>query len=145
MPDNRDGALGPERNIPGPNISVPISRCCPADPAFTMIGPQPTAGGPELASIGGTAADPAAAPRAPEDTDRPVVEIDQVSKRFGDFVAVNGADFTAAAGEFFALLGPSGCGKTTLLRMIAGFDTPTSGTIRLQGTDVSDVYKRQPG
>jgi spermidine/putrescine transport system ATP-binding protein len=49
------------------------------------------------------------------------------------------ANFSIGAGEFFSLLGPSGCGKTTTLRMIAGFDTPTSGAIRLEGTDVSRV------
>ncbi len=60
-------------------------------------------------------------------------------KRFDDYVAVADADFTIAAGEFFSMLGPSGCGKTTTLRMIAGFETPTSGAIRLQGVDVSKV------
>ena len=59
---------------------------------------------------------------------RPVViEIDHVTKRFGDFVAVDDADFSIAAGEFFSMLGPSGCGKTTTLRMIAGFETPDRG------------------
>ncbi|MCF6388514.1 ABC transporter ATP-binding protein [Mycobacterium sp. MBM] len=60
-------------------------------------------------------------------------------KRFDDYVAVADADFTIAAGEFFSMLGPSGCGKTTTLRMIAGFETPTAGAIRLQGVDVSKV------
>lgn len=68
---------------------------------------------------------------------RPVIEIDHVTKRFDDYVAVADADFTIAAGEFFSMLGPSGCGKTTTLRMIAGFETPTSGAIRLEGADVS--------
>jgi spermidine/putrescine transport system ATP-binding protein len=54
-------------------------------------------------------------------------------------VAVNEADFSIASGEFFSLLGPSGCGKTTTLRMIAGFETPTEGAIRLEGKDVSRV------
>jgi spermidine/putrescine transport system ATP-binding protein len=54
-------------------------------------------------------------------------------------VAVADADFTIASGEFFSMLGPSGCGKTTTLRMIAGFETPTSGAIRLNGQDVSRV------
>jgi spermidine/putrescine transport system ATP-binding protein len=54
-------------------------------------------------------------------------------------VAVNEADFSIASGEFFSLLGPSGCGKTTTLRMIAGFETPTEGAIRLEGRDVSRV------
>ena len=67
----------------------------------------------------------------------PVIEIDHVTKRFGDYVAVADADFTIAQGEFFSMLGPSGCGKTTTLRMIAGFETPTEGAIRLEGTDVS--------
>ena len=49
------------------------------------------------------------------------------------------ADFTIGAGEFFSLLGPSGCGKTTTLRMIAGFENPTEGAIRLEGVDVSRV------
>jgi spermidine/putrescine transport system ATP-binding protein len=79
-------------------------------------------------------------PIAPEPTSgRPVIEIDHVSKVFGEFVAVKEAHFSIAEGEFFSMLGPSGCGKTTTLRMIAGFDTPTTGAIRLEGQDVSKV------
>ena len=66
-----------------------------------------------------------------------MIEIDHVTKRFADYVAVDDADFSVGAGEFFSMLGPSGCGKTTTLRMIAGFDTPTEGAIRLEGADVS--------
>ncbi|MGB3324398.1 MAG: ABC transporter ATP-binding protein [Mycolicibacterium fortuitum] len=69
----------------------------------------------------------------------PVIEIDHVTKRFGDYVAVAEADFSIASGEFFSMLGPSGCGKTTTLRMIAGFESPTEGAIRLEGVDVSRV------
>lgn len=69
----------------------------------------------------------------------PVIEIDHVVKRFGDFVAVDDADFSIGQGEFFSMLGPSGCGKTTTLRMIAGFEQPTSGAVRLEGVDVSKV------
>jgi spermidine/putrescine transport system ATP-binding protein len=78
------------------------------------------------------------APAAGDPT-APVIEIDHVVKRFGDFVAVDDADFAIRQGEFFSLLGPSGCGKTTTLRMIAGFDQPTSGAVRLDGVDVSKV------
>ncbi|ULN50866.1 ABC transporter ATP-binding protein [Mycolicibacterium goodii] len=63
--------------------------------------------------------------------------MDHVTKRFADYVAVADADFSIAQGEFFSLLGPSGCGKTTTLRMIAGFESPTEGAIRLEGVDVS--------
>jgi spermidine/putrescine transport system ATP-binding protein len=85
------------------------------------------------------------APGAPSGRPGPsVIEIDHVTKRFGDFVAVDDAHFAIAQGEFFSMLGPSGCGKTTTLRMIAGFETPSEGAIRLEGTDVSRVppYKR---
>ena len=68
-----------------------------------------------------------------------VIEIDHVTKRFDDYVAVADANFSIASGEFFSMLGPSGCGKTTTLRMIAGFETPTEGAIRLEGIDVSRV------
>ncbi len=73
-----------------------------------------------------------------------VIVLDHVAKRYGDFVAVEEADFSIRRGEFFSMLGPSGCGKTTTLRMIAGFETPTAGAIRLQGVDVSRVppYRR---
>jgi spermidine/putrescine transport system ATP-binding protein len=73
-----------------------------------------------------------------------VIGIDRVTKRFGEFVAVDDADFSIARGEFFSMLGPSGCGKTTTLRMIAGFEQPTAGRITLEGRDVSRVppYKR---
>ena len=68
-----------------------------------------------------------------------MIEIDRVTKRFEDYIAVADADFSIGAGEFFSMLGPSGCGKTTTLRMIAGFETPTEGAIRLEGVDVSRV------
>jgi spermidine/putrescine transport system ATP-binding protein len=74
----------------------------------------------------------------------PIITLDHVSKRFGDFVAVHDADFAIDRAEFFSLLGPSGCGKTTTLRMIAGFEQPTGGRVLLDGRDVSRVppYRR---
>src|SRR4051795_5392501 len=60
-----------------------------------------------------------------------------VRKRFGDVAAVDGVDIEIRRGEFFALLGPSGSGKTTCLRMIAGFERPTSGSVWLSGRDVT--------
>ena len=67
------------------------------------------------------------------------VELRGLSKRFDDAVAVDNIDALIHAGEFFSLLGPSGCGKTTTLRMIAGFERPTSGEILLDGVDVAQT------
>jgi spermidine/putrescine transport system ATP-binding protein len=68
---------------------------------------------------------------------KPAVELADVTKRFGDeVVAVNRIDLTVNDGEFFSLLGPSGCGKTTTLRMIAGFEFPTEGSIRVHGAEM---------
>jgi spermidine/putrescine transport system ATP-binding protein len=60
-------------------------------------------------------------------------------KRFGGFTAVDDVDFDVANGSFFSILGPSGCGKTTILRMVAGFEEPTSGTIEIRGQDMRGV------
>ena len=68
----------------------------------------------------------------------PDVRIDHVTKRFGDFVAVEDMSLEIPAGEFFSLLGPSGCGKTTTLRMIGGFEEVSEGRIYLGDTDVTD-------
>src|SRR6059036_3766162 len=65
------------------------------------------------------------------------VQLVELVKRFDDVVAVDHVDLEVTPGEFFSLLGPSGCGKTTTLRMIAGFEQPTSGEILLDGTDVA--------
>ena len=63
----------------------------------------------------------------------PLLRIEGVAKKFGNFRAVDRLSLDIRAGEFFALLGPSGCGKTTLLRMLAGFETPDEGRILLDG------------
>ena len=65
------------------------------------------------------------------------IRVEALNKSFGEFHAVKGASFTVDDGQFLCLLGPSGCGKTTTLRMIAGLELPTSGTIRLDGEDVT--------
>ena len=72
------------------------------------------------------------------------IRLEGVSKSFGDYVAVERVDLSIARGEFFSLLGPSGCGKTTTLRMLAGFEQPTEGSILLEGEPVEDVppYRR---
>ncbi len=72
------------------------------------------------------------------------LRLESVTKRFGDFIAVDELDLVVPQGSFFGLLGPSGCGKTTTLRMIAGLEQPTSGRIVIGGIDVAGVkpYKR---
>ena len=87
--------------------------------------------------VGRAAAGPAAVGRPPDRPEVPAIELEGVAKDFvshGEVVrAVKGVSLSIAEGEFFSLLGPSGCGKTTTMRMIAGFEEPTSGTIRLHG------------
>jgi len=75
--------------------------------------------------------------------DVPLLRIDAVVKKFGAFRAVDRLSLDIRAGEFFALLGPSGCGKTTLLRMLAGFETPDEGRILLDGKDIAQVLPHQ--
>ena len=72
------------------------------------------------------------------------VKLEGVTKKFGSFKAVDDIDLEIANGEFFTMLGPSGCGKTTTLRMIAGFEQPTEGKVKIDGVDVAGEppYKR---
>ncbi len=74
----------------------------------------------------------------------PIVRIEGLTRRFGPIVAVDRVDLEIARGELFALLGGSGCGKTTLLRMLAGFETPDEGRLFIDGQDMTDVppYRR---
>ena len=69
----------------------------------------------------------------------PFIKIRNVTKKFGEFTAVDNIDLDIYKGELFSLLGGSGCGKTTLLRMLAGFEPPSSGTIYIDGVDMTDV------
>jgi putrescine transport system ATP-binding protein len=92
--------------------------------------------------------DAAAAPARPVSpvdaaADMPLLRIEGVSKTFGSFRAVDRLSLDIGAGEFFALLGPSGCGKTTLLRMLAGFETPDEGRILLGGRDIGPVLPHE--
>lgn len=93
-----------------------------------------------------TATDAETAPATPPVTadDRGAVVLDAVTKRYGDQVAVDALSLTIRPGEFLSLLGPSGCGKTTTLRMIAGFEQPDEGDIKVSGTSVRGVppYRR---
>src|SRR3712207_9509651 len=78
-------------------------------------------------AVSATTVQPAASVAAPD------IELEGVTKRFGDTVAVDALDLAIPRGTFFALLGPSGCGKTTTLRMVGGFEEPTEGRVRLAG------------
>ncbi|WP_327053556.1 ABC transporter ATP-binding protein [Halomicrococcus gelatinilyticus] len=75
------------------------------------------------------------------------LEIDDLVKQFGDLTAVDDVSFTVEEGEFVTVVGPSGCGKTTTLRMIAGLEDPTAGTIRIRGDDITSLpaYERDIG
>jgi putrescine transport system ATP-binding protein len=77
-------------------------------------------------------------------TTAPFVRIENVTKKFSDFVAVNNVSLDIYKGELFALLGGSGCGKTTLLRMLSGFESPTEGRVWIDGQDMTDIppYER---
>lgn len=84
---------------------------------------------------------PTVTKRSPEPANsssrQPAIRLRDLRKTFGNVTAVDGVDLDIAEGEFFSMLGPSGSGKTTVLRMIAGFELPTSGTVELHGVDVS--------
>ncbi len=71
--------------------------------------------------------------------EKPLIRFRNVTKRFGDFTAIDDLTQDIYAREFFALLGPSGCGKTTLMRMLAGFEQPTEGQILLDGQDIAKI------
>ncbi len=103
-----------------------------AAPAGSGPPPKPASAGPQTAA-------PWQQPGA-----QPHLRLVDVVKRFGDTVAVDGVSLDIHRGEFFALLGPSGCGKTTILRMLAGFETPDSGQILLDGDDLARIppYER---
>ena len=75
---------------------------------------------------------------------KPFIQIENVTKKFGDFIAVNNVSLDIFKGELFALLGGSGCGKTTLLRMLSGFESPTEGRVLIDGQDMTNVppYER---
>ena len=79
-----------------------------------------------------------------ENENQAFIELRDISKHFGDFVAVDSVNLQIAKGELFSILGGSGCGKTTLLRMLAGFEEPTAGRIFLDGVDITDTppYER---
>lgn len=105
-----------------------------------MTGESPNIDTPNINEAAAPAR-PAAPVGAASDT--PLLRIEGVCKNFGSFRAVDRLSLDIRAGEFFALLGPSGCGKTTLLRMLAGFETPDEGRILLGGRDIAPVLPHE--
>ncbi len=114
--------------------------------ATTGLTSATSAGVPTAVTPGGAATPGGAVKAAPwrDPAARPYVEVDRVTKSFGEFKAVDDVSLKIYKGEIFCLLGASGCGKTTLLRMLGGFETPTSGRILIDGEDMTGVppYER---
>jgi putrescine transport system ATP-binding protein len=104
-----------------------------------------TEGAPEIYAPQANFSETPGGPATPADAaaDAPLLRIEGVAKTFGNFRAVDRLSLDVRAGEFFALLGPSGCGKTTLLRMLAGFETPDEGRILLGGRDIAPVLPHE--
>ena len=71
--------------------------------------------------------------------EKPLIRFDAVTKNFGDFTAIDNLNLKIYEREFFALLGPSGCGKTTLMRMLAGFEEPSDGSIMIGNEHLTDI------
>ncbi len=109
-----------------------ICHLKPRGSVRTLAGPRRFAIGPTEAAEEINVPIDSEAPDGP-----PTVELDRVSKRFGELLAVRELAVEIDKGEFFTLLGPSGCGKTTTLRMVAGFEEPSEGRILIDGSDVS--------
>jgi putrescine transport system ATP-binding protein len=120
----------PEPVAPVPESQAPVAAepVAPAPEPRVPAAPEPVAVEPELPAIA---------------YDMPLLRIEGVVKKFGAFRAVDRLSLDIRAGEFFALLGPSGCGKTTLLRMLAGFETPDEGRILLDGKDIAQVLPHE--
>ena len=74
-----------------------------------------------------------------DSSQKPYIQIENVTKKFGDFTAIDNLSLDIYKNEFFSLLGPSGCGKTTLLRMLAGFERFTEGRVLVDGEDISEI------
>ena len=72
-------------------------------------------------------------------TESPAIEVKDLTRKFGDVVALDHVSLSIRKGEFFSLLGPSGCGKTTLLRLVAGLDVPNEGAIFIDGIDMHEI------
>jgi putative spermidine/putrescine transport system ATP-binding protein len=120
------------------DIGPGVHRRVRPDPWAFITGPRPRT---RLTLPNPTVPAEAAATSAPAKavtSASAAVRLDGVTKRYGDVVAVDGIDLEVRDGEFFSMLGPSGSGKTTTLRMIAGFELPTTGRILLHGVDVSN-------
>jgi putative spermidine/putrescine transport system ATP-binding protein len=121
----------PEEHVAGEQMTS--SPQMPS-PAAGRVATDPAPTGSDATRPAGTASDaPGSAAPVPA---VPAVRLEAIHKHFGDTLAVAGIDLEIADGEFFSMLGPSGSGKTTTLRMIAGFEQPTSGRILLHGRDV---------
>jgi putrescine transport system ATP-binding protein len=132
-----DNAAAAEPAKPDAPAVEPVPpEAVPAEPA-TREPAEPYPATPEPAAV---------APPKPEpllEPDMPLLRIEGVAKKFGNFRAVDHVTLDIRSGEFFALLGPSGCGKTTLLRMLAGFETPDEGRILLNGSDIAPVLPHE--
>src|SRR5258705_5127173 len=107
-------------------------------PKFEVAAEHPVRPEPPVTPVDVEAVKP-----APQPSEMPLLRIEGVAKKFGNFRAVDHVSLDIRSGEFFALLGPSGCGKTTLLRMLAGFETPDEGRILLDGRDIAHVLPHE--